>query len=236
MLRLAIVEDDPVYRSEFKKYLSQYEKESGEKFEILEFSDGDEIVEEYKSDFDIILMDVEMRYMDGMSAAEEIRKVDSDVTIIFITNMPQYAIRGYRVDALDYILKPVAYYAFSQTITRALSRRKKRQKKYVVVSIHGGKQKIDAERIRYIEVMNHDLIFHTMDGNVTTKGTIRDVEQKLADETFFPCNKSFLINLAFVDGVQNNDVCLGNDVLPVSRAKKKGLMDALNAYMMKSGR
>ena len=65
----------------------------------------------YRFQFDIILMDIEMRFMDGMSAAEEIRQMDKDVVIIFITNMPQYAIRGYAVEALDYMLKPVSYFA-----------------------------------------------------------------------------------------------------------------------------
>ena len=82
----------------------------------MTFTDGDEIAGGYKSVYDIILMDVQMRFMDGMSAAEEIRKVDPEVVIIFITNMSQYAIRGYAVDALDYVLKPVSYFAWSESL------------------------------------------------------------------------------------------------------------------------
>lgn len=63
-----------------------------------------------------------MKFMDGMAAAEEIRKMDSEVIIIFITNMTQYAIRGYEVDALDYMLKPVNYFAFSQNWIKLLIR------------------------------------------------------------------------------------------------------------------
>ena len=74
------------------------------------------IAVDYRAVYDIILMDIEMRFMDGMTAAEKIREHDSEVVIIFITNMPQYAIKGYRVDALDYVLKPVSYFAFSQRI------------------------------------------------------------------------------------------------------------------------
>ena len=110
MIKIAIVEDDAIYSSQFKQYLNKYELENGEDFDITFYSDGDMIVEDYHSQFDIILMDVEMRFMDGMTAAEEIRKTDKEVVIIFITNMPQYAIRGYAVEALDYILKPVSYY------------------------------------------------------------------------------------------------------------------------------
>lgn len=236
MLKLAIVEDDIIYRNELKAFISHYEKETGQIFQISEFVDGDEILENYKSDYDIILMDVEMRFVDGMTAAEEIRKVDSDTTIIFITNMPQYAIRGYTVGALDYILKPVNYYAFSQTLTRAIGRRTNTNKKYLSVKIKGGVQKIDISRVRYIEVMDHDLIFHTLDGEIHSKGSISKMEELLKDDYFFLCNKAFLINLAFVDAIQNSDAFIGDDVIQVSRAKKKMLIDAVNNYMSEMGR
>lgn len=109
--------------------MRQYEKENGEAFDITIYSDGDQIVNKYRSQYDIILMDVEMKFMDGMSAAEEIRKVDTEVVIIFITNMAQYAIRGYAVDALDYVLKPVSYFAFSQRLNRAIGRMKKERQR-----------------------------------------------------------------------------------------------------------
>ncbi len=112
MIKIAIVEDEAMYAKQLEEFLHQYETEKHEAFDITIYSDGDQIVNKYKSQFDIILMDVEMKFMDGMSAAEEIRKMDSEVVIIFITNMAQYAIRGYAVDALDYVLKPVSYFAF----------------------------------------------------------------------------------------------------------------------------
>lgn len=125
MIRIAIVEDEALYAEKLIEFLHRYEREEGEVFEITVYADGDQIVEKYKSQFDMILMDIEMKLMDGMTAAEEIRKVDSEVVIMFITNMTQYAIRGYAVDALDYILKPVSYFAFSQRISRAISRMKR---------------------------------------------------------------------------------------------------------------
>ena len=127
MINIAIVEDEAMYAKQLQEFLLQYQKENGEVFNITVYSDGDQIVHKYKSQFDIILMDVEMKFMDGMSAAEENRKVDTEVVIIFITNMAQYAIRGYAVDALDYVLKPVSYFAFSQRLNRAISRMKKRE-------------------------------------------------------------------------------------------------------------
>src|SRR5699024_5955656 len=108
------------------EHLERYRKESGDQIEVSVHHDGDEIAAFYRAQFDIILMDIEMKFIDGMTAAEEIRKVDSSVSIIFITNAPQYAIRGYEVGALDYILKPVSYFIFSQKFGRAVAKIKKR--------------------------------------------------------------------------------------------------------------
>ena len=86
MIKIAIVEDDIIYADQLREYLHRYKDEYGENFDISTFSDGNMIVEGYNSQFDIILMDIEMRFMDGMSAAEMIRRVDKEVVIIFITH------------------------------------------------------------------------------------------------------------------------------------------------------
>lgn len=231
MIRIALVEDDLNYRKKLVSYLEQYEKESCGKIYIAVFTDGDEIVEEYKADYDIILMDIEMKFMDGMTAAEKIREVDSEVVIIFITNMPQFVMKGYMVDALDYVLKPITYFSFSQKIDRAITRMKKRNEKYITIAIKGGMQKLNVAKILYIEVQDHSLIFHTVNGEYTTKGTMRDVEELLRKENFFRCNKCYLINLGYVENIQNYDVKVKSDVVQVSRSRKKGLIDALNNYL-----
>lgn len=236
MIRVALVEDDPNYREELMVYLKRYEQECGERFRITVFTDGDEIAEEYRADYDIILMDIEMTFMDGMTAAERIREVDSEVVIIFITNMPQFVMKGYTVDALDYVLKPITYFAFSQRIDRAISRMKKRNSKYITIEIKGGIQKLDVSKITYVEVNNHDLIFHTLNGVYLTKGAMKEVEAILGVDNFFRCNKCYLINLEYVESVQNFDVTLGKEVVQVSRARKKALLDALNDYLNEVGK
>ena len=135
MYQLAIVEDEDSYAAQLMEYISQYQTESGNYFKITRYTDGDEITNGYKGQFDIILMDIEMKLMDGMTAAEEIRKLDSDVVIMFITNMTNYAIRGYQVDALDYVLKPVSYFAFSQKLGRAISKIKKTSAKIISIDM-----------------------------------------------------------------------------------------------------
>lgn len=230
MIRVAIVEDEHAYAMQLQEYLHQYEKDNGEVFEISFFTDGDEIVHRYKPQYDIILMDVEMKFLDGMSAAEEIRKVDTEVVIIFITNMPQYAIRGYAVDALDYVLKPVSYFAFTQRLSRAIGRMRKREMKTISVSVKGGTIRLDAANIYYVESQGHTLLLHTASGIYEASGTMRDMEELLREMNFYRGNKGYLINLAYVEGVKEGYAVMKKDKLLLSRARKKEFMEALAHY------
>lgn len=168
----------------------KYQQEKNCHFQITHFSDGDEIALGYKGGYDLILMDIEMTFMDGMSAAEEIRRADPEVLIIFITNSPQYAIKGYAVQALDYILKPLSYYAFCQRMNHVRELLGRRQKHFLTVPCAGGVQKLDASDIYYVEICDHDLLFHTKQGEVHSTGSMRDVEQKLPPENFFRSSKA----------------------------------------------
>ena len=231
MIQIAIVEDDKNYASSLKKYILRYEEEQNVKFSIQWFEDGEDIAEEYKGHFDIILMDIEMQFMDGMSAAKKIRQVDEEVIIMFITNSPHYAMQGYAVDALDYVLKPINYFAFSERLSRAISKMKKHEETYITLSYRGGVQKIRVSDLYYVEVQDHDLIYHTKDGNLIIRGTMREAEESLKDESFFRCNKAFLVNLFYVDGFTDGDAIVAGERLLVSRARKKDFLDALNNYM-----
>lgn len=236
MVRIALVEDDESCRQELTGYLERYARESGEKFRITAFSDGAEIAEGYTADYDVILMDIVMTYMDGMKSAEAIRAVDSEVVIIFITSTPQYAMKGYTVDALDYILKPVSYFAFSQRIQRALERMRRRTKRYLPVPFKGGMKKLDISQLTYIEVRDHDLIYHTREEALEAKGSLSELEEALGRDHFFRCNKCYLVNLDHVDSVTDNSVTVGGELVQVSRARKKALLDALNDYINEAGK
>ena len=214
----------------------RYGTEKNQKISVALFPDGEDIVTDYSAEFDIILMDVEMTFMDGMTTAERIREKDNEVVIIFITNMPQYAIQGYKVDALDYVLKPISYFAFSQRIDRALTRVKKKEATYITVAQKGGKKKLNVDKICYVEVRDHDLIYHSTKGDIVTKSSMKEAEDTLGGTKFFRCNRCYLVNLEYVEDFRGNDVTVASDVIQVSRARKKAFMDALNDYMNEVGR
>jgi DNA-binding LytR/AlgR family response regulator len=231
MIRIAIVDDDSTSIELLKSYMMQYQRERGEEMSVTAFSDGDELVENYKAEFDMILLDIEMRFMDGMTAAKKIRESDPEVVIIFITNMTQYAINGYQVNATDYVLKPVSYFSFSQSLDRALVRMGKRVKHYIAISVKGGTVKLGVAEICYVESQGHRLIFHTKTDEYVTFSTMKEIEEKLKDYHFFRCNKGILLNLAFVDGVQDGCVIVNNEMLVISRGRKKDFMEELTNYL-----
>lgn len=231
MIHLAVVEDEVLYMEQLTEYLERYQQESGNEIRITKFSDGDEIVADYKGDYDIILMDIQMRFMDGMSAAEQIRKLDQGVIIMFITNMTQYAIRGYEVDALDYMVKPIEYFAFSQKLDRAIGRMKKRDRQYISIPLEEGMQKLAVDEIYYVESQGHCMNYHTSKGVYVSRGTMKELEEVLTAYGFFRSGKGFLVNMEYVEGMQENCCVIRGEKLPVSRMKRKAFMDALAQYM-----
>ena len=236
MIRIAIVEDDRHDREALKKCLNRYEKENQMKFSVTEFQDGEDIVTDYTASYDLIILDIEMAFLNGMKAAENIRELDKDVIIIFITNMPQYAIQGYKVNALDYMLKPISYFSFSESMGRALHRVNVQEKEFITIALKGGKKKLDIGQICYVEVQDHLLIYHTTEGNFVTKGTIRDAESQLDAKRFFRCNRCYLVNLEYVDNYMGSDVSVNGDIIQVSRSRRKPFLDALNEYLNEVGK
>lgn len=231
MIHLAIVDDDENSRSSLCDFVKRYEEEYNEKLKVTTFADGADITEDYKANYDIIILDIEMRFMDGMRAAELIREVDSDVILMFITNMAQYAIKGYSVQAMNYLLKPISYFAFSQELHKATSRIKERKTAYFSIRVDNGMIRLKVEEIAYVESQKHQIIVHTKDNSFSTRDSMKNVETMLSKYNFIRCNNSYLVNLRFVEGVVQNNVIVGGDELQISRARKKPFMDALTDYV-----
>ena len=120
MFRIGIAEDDPSFQKTISEYIERYKKETNIDIQASFFQDGNELVFKYEPIYDVLLLDIEMPKMNGIDAAREIRKRDQRVLIIFITNMAQYAINGYEVGALDFVLKPIKYFSFSMKLEKAL--------------------------------------------------------------------------------------------------------------------
>ena len=231
-LKIAIVEDDDKQAELIADYIARFEKESGEYFEVVRFRDGDEIASDY-TPFDIIFLDIQMKRMNGMEAALYIREMDKDAIIIFITTMAQFAIKGYAVGALDFLLKPVSYFVFSQQLKRSLERIKRRRSNmYILLPTENGVVKTNVEQIIFIESFKHKMTVHTQsDGKFELSCTMKELEARLKGRDFFRCDNSFLVNLDYVKGVEGNTVLVENHKINISRPRKKAFMEALVAHV-----
>ena len=235
MIRIAVIDDDAHYTATIHDYLARYSEETGISLSIDEFSDGEDIVERYGAGYDIILMDIEMQSMDGMTAAQRIRDVDAAVIIIFITNMAQYAIKGYQVDALDYILKPISYFAFCQTIAKAIRRIGERRPdgggRQLVINSRGNVSRVPIAAVMWIDSKGHRVAYHTANGVFeSTVSSMKELEEQLRNDDFYRCSNSCLVNLAYVRSIQGFTVTVGGNMLEISRARRAGFVAALTSY------
>ena len=243
MPRIAVVDDQPDMRQQLCSMIDQYSRENNCMLEVTAFSDGSQaevepfadgavIAEGYQPGYDIIFLDVEMPRLGGFGAAERIRAVDPDVVLVFVTNMAQYAIKGYEVDALDYVLKPVSYGAFCTKLSRAIQRVQRRKGGQVALQLSGGgMQLLDTGDILYLETRNRMLYYHTATQEYAVRGSLAGAEKQLAAYHFARCNQCYLVNLQYVRGVENDFVQVGDARLEISRRQKAAFMTAVASYL-----
>lgn len=232
MYKIAIVEDEWESYESLQKCLDEYTKEYGDLFNVEHFRNGMDFIDGYTPDYDIIFMDIDMPQMNGIQTAASIRKTDSKVIIVFVTFFSKYAIKGYSVDAFDYVLKPLNYSAFKCKIQRALERCKKMERESVLLPTMDGAMKLDLNEIDYVEISNHNITIHTQGGNYKAYGTMREIEALFPKKQFCKCNRCYLVNLHSVSKIDKNVVFVGSNPLVMSRPRRQEFMDALSEYIM----
>ena len=231
MLRCAIVEDSPRELEHLKECLARYSAERDIPLETTAFGDAASFLEHYRADYDIVFMDIELPGINGMEAAHRLREIDQQVILIFVTNMAQFAVKGYEVDALDYIIKPAQYGPLSIKLDRA-AQRWRAAAESVMVALPTGTQRLLLWEIYYIEVQGHKLTYHTEKGQLPGTGTLQDAEQRLHGKGFLRCNKCYLFNQKHIQTVTGSDVVLSNgEKLQISRLRKKEFMEELARSM-----
>lgn len=234
VIKIAIIEDSKEYRNILTSYLSQYEIERQTPIIPRLFESGDQFLSEYENDYDIILMDIDMPGINGMDTAKQIRAQGSNVVIMFITNLAQYAIKGYEVDAIDFVLKPIQYYNFANKIDRAVQIAESREAKIIMLQISSGVVKINARDIYYVEIRDHLLYYHTTKKTYEVRGSLKNSEKMLPKGLFARCSNWCLVGLIHVEEIKDNDIIIQGTALPISRRYKKPFMSAFITYMGRS--
>ena len=233
MFKIAIIEDEQRWIDEFRAYIKRYGAEENELFSVEVFTNGMDFISDYKGGYDLILMDIAMPHMNGLEAARRLRQVDGAVDLIFITTLAQYAIKGYEVNALDYIVKPVSYDLFKIKLDKARAHSGKKHATSFAVRGGGIMHMVPLADIKYVESVKHYLYFHVVggDGELKMRGTLGEIKPLFKENGFAEVNRSLLVNLAYVEGYTGNEITVGGEILPLSRIYKADFLNKLTKYI-----
>lgn len=227
-IKVAIIEDDIADRERLETCLRRYEQEQNITMEISCFPSGEEYLRMHQS-FQILFMDIEMPGRNGIEIARELRKQDNSEVIVLVTNMVQYAIHGYEVKAADYIVKPVSYQQIALKMPEFLSLIRRKQK-HLTIKTREGVIRVGIQKIRYIESYGHNIQVHLTEQEVQCPGPLKGFEEELAGYGFIKCSQSCLVNLAYVEGIFQDMVQMGQESIPLSRRERKNFLAAFTKY------
>ena len=230
-MRILICDDDLSITQSLSQIIKTYfNKKKVNNLDIITFNDGDSLLSD-KSQKDIVFLDVEMPGLNGIETAKELRHMDSNVVIMFITNMAQYAIHGYEVEAVDYVLKPLSYADFEMKVQKALRYIARNEDANVKLCTKDGMVHLAVSDIYYIEVRSHYLIYHTTREEYMVRGVMKETEEQFAKYHFARCSHGYLINLKYVQSVNGNIVTVAGEEITLSRSKKNNFMEAFARYI-----
>lgn len=237
LVNIAIVEDTHEDLEELKALLNRYGKEYDVAFKIDEFSDSYSFLDLYTPTYDIIFLDIELGKENGIDTARKLRTKDSDVLIIFETNIAKFALKGYEVEALDYMLKPISYSALSMRLTKAMSIIKKNKLEgEITIKRSGGVRRVQISKILYLESKGHSIIFHMMNADFEVRDSLNNLEKILPKGEFARCNNCYLVHLPMIVGIEKDECLIGGERLQISRPKKKAFTNAFMEYLLNKGR
>ncbi len=233
-IRAAIVEDDEKASQNLKALLERYEKENKTPITITYYPDALKFLNDYKPNFDLVFMDINLPFLNGLEAAHKLRSYDPNVILIFVTDLAQYAIKGYEVNAFDYIVKPVVYEHLVSKLDKVIRIIEENDKEIKInIKSDDGYVVLSASSIRYIEVVNHVLFYHSDLKTYSAYGSLSEIEKILPRDSFSRCNHCYLVNLKFVTAMDKDFVFIGESKLKISRPKKKDFIDDFTKYLGK---
>lgn len=233
MYQIAIVEDELDAARALEEFLSRYAEERAEPFEVTRFAAAIDFEMAHRC-FDLVFMDIQMPGINGMEAAQLLRAYDEETPIIFVTNLAQYAIRGYEVDALDFIVKPVTYYNFRMRMDKAMRHIRRHAGRNVTVSTRDGMRVIPLADIEYVEVSRHSLSYHLVgeDEPFVSYGSLKAFEEEVADGPFVRISASCLANMNHVRSVRGPALLMkGGDTLYFSRSRRREALDTIANFL-----
>ena len=222
--KIVICDDSDVDRQYLSAFVSGWAASVGHSVQIAMFASAEDFLFQYaeKSDYDILLLDIEMGSMDGVTMAKTLRKDNDTIQIIFITGYSDYISEGYEVAALHYLMKPVKQEKLFSVLDRAVEKLAKNE---IVLNFEmsGEMVRIPIYQIRYAEVFGNYVTIHA-DDKLKIKMSLGELEREL-DDRFYRVGRSVIVNLTQISRVTKLEIKL-NDGTAISLPS--GAYDGVN--------
>lgn len=229
MITVAVCDDSKKMVDSVVGSLERYAEENNVELKIVSFFSGIDFLEQFDGTYDILFLDIKMPEMDGIMVAEKLRMRDKKIIIIFLTSLLQRAVDGYKVNAFNYILKPMGNKRLQIEMERCIRKLDEdNEDSFVVFNNEVGSSKVLLRNIYFIETSNRNLKVHTTQGNYTCYWTLKEFESRIKEKGFLRSHFSFLVNLKYVEGIGKQDIRLiTGEEIPLSKAKKKAFVEKL---------
>lgn len=244
MVTIAIVEDNPCDSATLSGYLERAVADGelavggallrADDLRVLVYPDGRTFLDTRPERVDIALLDIEMPTPNGIETARQVRASGSDMVIVFVTNLFQFALEGYEVQALDFLVKPVRYQGFVATVRKALKVLDRRAPHFIKLEFGRAQSVVDIATITYVETLRKRLVVHTRSGQSGGQHncacSMKAIADKLGPFGFAMPHQSYLVNLAFVERIDATDLLVAGERVPVSRYKRASFVETFAAY------
>ncbi len=233
-MKIAIIEDNTSDYATICELIKRYSKEKNLEITTVYFEDAFDFLDRYSNVYDAVFMDIDLPMLNGMDAAKKLRAQDKVVPIVFITNLQHYAIEGYSVNAISYLLKPVTYPQAETVLNKLLRKMQSTEKKDLMISSAGGGYCVNMNDVIYVTVIGDHKLEYYVNGEerpIIASGSMKKAEEAFPKKQFCKANSGTLVNLNFVKLVKQNDVDVGVAILALSRPQKKKFISALNEWI-----
>ncbi len=235
MLRCIIVDDE----SGAVEILTNYVHKTEELELVGSFRDSIEaLVFLADNDVDLVFLDIDMPNLDGMRLSGLIRNKDTQV--VFCTAYSEYAVESYEKEALDYLLKPIAYERFHQAVDKALrarsgiskaeqidSRGKSRKINKLFIKSGSRIHQLDIDELMYMEKKEHYVVFHTPEAQVLSRMNMNDLLSALPPEDFIRIHRSFVIAIGKIDTLDKHMVVIKGKKIPIGESYRKDFFERI---------
>lgn len=233
MFRIAICEDEKVQIKYLQMLLEQWNMKSGGKMTVDAYTSAEQFLFEAEGNvfYDLLLLDIQMGRMNGVELARKVREQDAKVSIVFLTGIKDYAIDGYEVGAVRYLLKPVKEAELFSLLDRLCEEAKEQKEDYFLFQAAGVTNRIPFSGILYAEAEGHYVRIQTLEKEWKWKENISTLAGSLEAKGFFLLRRGLYVNLAKVEQIGKTECRLENgEMLPVSKARYQALNEAFIAY------